>query len=119
LLGARRDIESSSRDAFGEAEAEVPGNYRDGETAGPRCRAVKMIAGCELRDPLGCRFGRASRVFVDRDCRVAHVEVAPGLSGSRTVLVPVEGVEADGGRAYPLFEEGPAGVTGRHQGGES
>jgi hypothetical protein len=23
------------------------------------------------------------------------------------------------GRAYPLFEEGPAGVTGRHQGGES
>jgi hypothetical protein len=47
LLVARRDIESSSRDAFGEAdgEAEAPENYRDGETAGPRGRAVKMIAG--------------------------------------------------------------------------
>jgi hypothetical protein len=43
LLVARRDIESSSRDAFGEAEA--PENYRDGETAGPRGRVVKMIAG--------------------------------------------------------------------------
>ena len=104
MLGARRDIESSSRDAFGEAEA--PENYRDGETAGPRCRAVKMIAGCELRDPLGRRFGRASRVFVDRDCRVAHVEVAPGLSGSRTVLVPVEGVEADGEGRTPSLRKG-------------
>jgi len=47
LLVARRDIESSSRDAFGEAdgEAKAPENYRDGETARPRCRAVKMIAG--------------------------------------------------------------------------
>jgi hypothetical protein len=47
LLVARRDIESSFRDAFGEAdgEAEAPKNYRDGETAGPRGRAVKMIAG--------------------------------------------------------------------------
>lgn len=43
LLVARRDIESSSRDAFDQAEA--PENYRDGETAGPRGRAVKMIAG--------------------------------------------------------------------------
>jgi hypothetical protein len=45
-----------------------------------------------------------------RNARALGVE-----DGSRTG----RGRRGGWGRAYPLFEEGPAGVTGRHQGGES
>ena len=58
-------------------------------------RAVRMFAGWELRDPLGRRIGRVSRVFLARTGRSAHVEVVLGPFGKRTVLLPVEGFRVD------------------------
>jgi PRC-barrel domain len=73
--------------------------------AGSGYRAVGTFAGWELRDPLGRRVGRVSRVFVDGAGRAAHVEVSLGPFGTRTVLLPVEGVRVDReGRAISLGE---------------
>jgi hypothetical protein len=58
-------------------------------------RAVETFAGWELRDPLGRRVGRVSRVFLDPSDRAARVEVAMGPLGTRTVLLPVDGVRVD------------------------
>jgi hypothetical protein len=79
----------------------VVGTDGRGDTRPPRpggargYRAVGNFSGWELRDPLGRRVGRVSRVFVDRAGRAAHVEVALGPFGTRTVLLPVEGVRVD------------------------
>ena len=58
-------------------------------------RAVRMFAGWELRDPLGRRIGRVSRVFLARAGRSAHLEVVLGPFGKRTVLLPVDGLRVD------------------------
>jgi hypothetical protein len=54
-----------------------------------------MYAGWELRDPLGRRVGRVSRVFLAHPGRSVHVEVSLGPFGKRTVLLPVEGFRVD------------------------
>ena len=46
-----------------------------------------MFDGWELRDPLGRRVGRVSKVFLARTGRAAHVEVALGPFGTRPVLL--------------------------------
>ena len=56
-----------------------------------------MFAGWELQDPLGRRIGRVSRVFLARAGPSAHVEVALGPFGKRTVLLPVDGFRVDRG----------------------
>lgn len=66
-------------------------------------RAVGEFDGWALRDPLGRRIGRVSRVFVDREGWPAHVEVSLGLFGRKIVLLPVEHVVMDReGRAIAL-----------------
>ena len=70
-------------------------------------RASREFSGWELRDPLGRRVGRVSRVFVDPSGRAVRVEVAMGPFGTRKVLLPVDGVRVDrGDRA--LFLRGKA-----------
>jgi len=58
-------------------------------------RASSTFSGWELRDPLGRRVGRVSRIFVDLSGHAVHVEVALGPFGTRTVLLPVDGVRVD------------------------
>ena len=58
-------------------------------------REAETFAGWELRDSLGTRVGRVSRVLVDEAGRAAQVEVALGPFGTRTVLLPVAGVSVD------------------------
>jgi hypothetical protein len=58
-------------------------------------RASSTFSGWELRDPLGRRVGRVSRIFVDLSGRAVHVGVALGPFGTRTVLLPVDGVRVD------------------------
>ena len=58
-------------------------------------RAVEDFAGWELRDPLGRRVGRVSRVFSDPSGRAVQVEVSMGPLGLRKVLLPVNGVRVD------------------------
>ena len=57
--------------------------------AGAGYWAVEAFAGWELRDRLGRRIGRVRRVTLDGAGRAAHVEVALGLFGTRTVLLAV------------------------------
>ena len=71
-------------------------------------RAVEDFAGWELRDPLGGRVGRVSRVFSDSSGRAVRVEVAMGPLGTRKVLLPVDGVRVD--------REGRALFLGRARG---
>jgi hypothetical protein len=54
-----------------------------------------MFAGWELRDPLGRRIGRVSRVFLARAGPSAHADVVLGPFRKRTVLLPVEGFRVD------------------------
>jgi hypothetical protein len=61
----------------------------------PYYRASSTFSGWELRDPLGRRVGRVSRVFVDPSGYAVQMEVAMGPLGTRTVLLPVEGVRVD------------------------
>jgi hypothetical protein len=73
----------------------------------PQQRASGEFSGWELRDPLGRRVGRVSRVFVDPSGRAVRVEVAMGPLGARQILLPVDGVGVDrGDRA--LFLRGKA-----------
>ena len=58
-------------------------------------REAGAFAGWELRDPLGTRVGRVSRVSLARTGRSARVEVAMVPFGTRTVLLPVAGVGVD------------------------
>ncbi len=58
-------------------------------------RAIRMFAGWELRDSLGRRIGRVSRVFLARTGPSAYAEVALGPFGKRTVLLPVDGFRVD------------------------
>ena len=44
-------------------------------------KAVETFAGRELRDPLGRRVGRVSRVFSDPSGHAVRVEVAMGPLG--------------------------------------
>ena len=70
-------------------------------------RASGEFSGWELRDPLGRRVGRVSRVFVDLSGRAVRVEAALGPLGARKILLPVDGVGVDrGDRA--LFLRGKA-----------
>ncbi len=86
-------------------------------------RASGEFSGWELRDPLGRRVGRVSRVFVDLSGRAVHVEVAMGPFGTRIVLLPVAGIRVDrGARALSLGEGrrrprgGQPGPTSRSSG---
>ncbi|MDP8901669.1 MAG: PRC-barrel domain-containing protein [Actinomycetota bacterium] len=58
-------------------------------------RASSTFSGWELRDPLGRRVGHVSRIFVGLSGRAVHVKVALGPFGTRTVLLPVDGVRVD------------------------
>ncbi|HEV2745463.1 MAG TPA: hypothetical protein VGV91_20085 [Rubrobacter sp.] len=79
----------------------VPGHRRRGGAVGASRgmeagnRAVEDFAGWELRDPLGRRVGRVSRVFSDPSGRAVQVEVSMGPLGLRKVLLPVNGVRVD------------------------
>ena len=63
-------------------------------------RASGEFSGWELRDPLGRRVGRVSRVFVDLSGRAVRVEAALGPLGARKMLPPVDGVGVDQARCY-------------------
>jgi hypothetical protein len=63
----------------------------------PHYRVSDAFSGWELRDPLGRRVGRVSRVFVDRSDRAVRVEAAMGPFGMRKIMLPVDGVGVDRG----------------------
>src|ERR671917_1700026 len=50
-------------------------------------REIWSFSGCELREPLGERVGRVSRVFVDPSGHAAQVEVAMGPFGTSAQAV--------------------------------
>ena len=74
------------------------------------------FSGWELRDPLGRRVGRVSRVFVDLSGRAVRVEVAMGSFGMRTILLPVDGVGVDR-KERALFLRGKASGRSAPAGG--
>lgn len=58
-------------------------------------RTVRRFEGWELRDPLGRRVGRVSRIFSAHAGGSAHVEVSLGPFWKRPVLLPVDGFRVD------------------------
>ena len=73
-------------------DAAVDGRSR---TNGAGSAAKEWGAGYVVYDPVGQKIGSAEKVFVGWDSKPAYIRVRIGLFFTRTVLIPVQFVEAD------------------------
>jgi hypothetical protein len=55
----------------------------------------KRGAGYAVYDPLGQKIGIAQEMFVNREGSPEYIRVRMGLFGMKSVLIPVQFVEAD------------------------
>ena len=62
---------------------------------GARSAAPKRGAGYAVYDPVGQKIGSAEEVFMNRDDQPQYVRIRIGLFWGRSVLIPVQFVEAD------------------------
>jgi hypothetical protein len=61
-------------------------------------------AGYGLCDPEGNRIGRVLKVFANDDREPEYIRVGLGLLGTKSALIPVQGVKVDGNRRHLVLE---------------
>ena len=64
-------------------------------TSGAGPAAKEWDAGYAVYDPMGQKFGRAEKVFVNLDGEPMYIRVRIGFPFTSTVLIPVQFVETD------------------------
>jgi PRC-barrel domain len=75
----------------------VPNATIDGRphASGARSASSKRASGYAVFDPLGQKIGRVVEVFVNWDGEPDYIRIRLGFFGRKSVLIPVQFVEAD------------------------
>ena len=63
--------------------------------SGASSATSKRATGYAVFDPLGQKIGRAVEVFVNWDGEPDYIRISLGFFGMKSVLIPVQFVEAD------------------------
>jgi hypothetical protein len=70
---------------------------RDARTV-KRFETPSQCAGYRVRDPLGRKIGRLKWLFVNENDGAEYAEIGIGSFGPKTVLIPLQNVNADAER---------------------